>query len=278
MNLSLGHWILSSAKEYYNYRLLKDLGAFSLTTGQLYEYSDSRFPNKSVYGSAYAQWAYHSEVSGVVVPSGITAGSFISRGQNGLAIDYKNGRAILNSGQTGLSASAIFSVQDINTYVTTRSDASIIAETNYLTLPNLKPANSYLQPDSQVLSALFFRTHDTENKPLALGGNEMTSYKVRIVALMKNARHLTAVADMIRDSKDRIMPILDQSPLNEYNDLKSGWSYANYLANPTTYAHITKSTFSFLEPDLFTARNPKLEVGIATLEFQIPRFPRAEFP
>lgn len=278
MNQSLGHLVLSSVKEYFNYRLLKDYAAFSNKTVNLYEYTDDRFPTKSIYGSPYAQWAYHAEVPGVSVPSGISAGSFIGRGTNGLALDFKNGRAILNSGNSGLTPTASVSVQEINTYVTTRPDSRIIGESNYLSLPNYTSATGYVEPNSQILSALFFRMHETENKDLAFGGNDWTSYKIRIVGLMKNSFHLTAIADLVRDSRSRMVPIMTGTPLNEYNDLRSDWNYSNYLANPTEYGFIDRSSFSFLEPDLFTEKNPKLELGVATLDFRIARFPRQEFP
>lgn len=273
MNTTLGHTVLASAQEFFNYQLINELAAYSNKTVTLYPYTDTRFNTLAVYGSPYAQWVYHGEVAGVTVPSGVSSTGFISRGTDGLALDFKNGRALFSGTQTGLTLTANVSVAEINTYVTTKSDSQIVGETNFLTLPINQAATSYLAPDSTILPALFFKSNETQNYPLAVGGTDWTSYKIRVIAIMKNNFQLTAVGDMVRDSKDRIFPLLTGTPLNEYNDLRAGWNYASELANPSSYAFIDRANFAYLQNDTFAKNNPTLEVGIGTLDVRIARRP-----
>lgn len=272
MNQTIGHKVLDSVKEYFNYRLIEDLAAYKNKTVNLYEYTDTEYSDLAVYGSPYAQWVYQS-AQGITVPSGVTSTGFISRGTNGLAIDFINGRALMSGTQTGLSLTANVSVAEINTYLTTFSDSRIISETNSLTKPIYSPANSYIKPNSNIAPALFFRNSNTENLPYSFGGHDWTYYKIRIFAMMKNNSQLTAVGDMIRDSKNRIFPILEQSALNEYNDLKSGWNYYDELNDPSSYACIERANFTYVQNDLFSQKNPNMEVGIGTLDIKMVRRP-----
>jgi len=276
MNQLLGHQILSSVKEYFSYRLLKDAAAYSNKTVTFYNYSDKVWTDKYVYGSPYAGFVYNSGVSGPTVCSGIYHPGFLPR-STGLHIDFRNGRIISDSALTGIITANV-SIPDINAYVTTYSDYKLIAETNYLTWPNYQAATGYLSPNSHVLSSLFFRMGKTTNKTLAFGGQEWTIYNIKITAAMKDNYSLSAVADIIRDSQDRIFPIMTGTPLNEYNDLKSDWNYGNYMSNPPAYGLIYDSSFGHFENDVMATNNPTLEFGLGSVEVRVARNPQSLFP
>lgn len=275
MTEGLGHKILSSIKEYFNYRLIKDYAAFRNISTNLYSYSDKKV-NNATYGSPYAQWIYQSGLSGVQVPSSVSG---INRGVSGMAIDFINGRFLFNSGITGLSLGTVnISVPDVNTYISTSSESQLINQTNFLVAPILTPATTYLPPYNYIASALFFRIQMTENEEMALGGLDKTKWRIRVTAVMKNDYHLAAVGEIVRDMNGRIFPIIS-NPLNEANDLKDpSWDYLDILENPTQYASIDDSSFKFYEADPFTQKNPSLFIGIGMLEITLPRYPGSEFP
>jgi hypothetical protein len=262
----LGHTILSSVKEYFTYRLLKDCAAYTNRNVSFYNYSDKRWTGLYAYGSAFAQFVYNSGVAGPTVCSGVYNPTFRARGSNGLYIDFKNGRAL----STGA----------INTYVTSYSDSQIISETNFLTTPIYNSATGYLAPDSNILSALYFRSFTTHNDEMCLGGMEMSTYRIRVFAAMKSHFHLTAVADILRDAQNRVIPLLTtgQLPFQEYGDLKAGWNYSDILSNPNSIGFVEDATFQYVQNDIFQGKNPSLEVGIGNLDIMIPRAPRQEFP
>lgn len=273
MTPSLGIYTLESFKQYFDYRLISDLSAYSNKTVNLYNYADKRWTGKNVYGSPYAQWAYHSGL-GATLPSGIQNPGFTPK-STGLFVDYANGRIISNAVLTG-SPTANISVCDINTYLTTKSDSEIIGESNFLFSPDIKAATSALPPYSNIISAAYIRLQNTENEPFILGGTDWTAYKVRVICVCKNNYHLTALADTIRDMKDRTFPVINNQyswPFNEYGDLKSGYNYNSYLSAPPVTAFIDRSTFGYIQNDVFAKANPSFEVGIGTLDIRIARNP-----
>lgn len=271
-----GHKLITSLKEYIDYRLLKDIQAFSVKTGSLFRYTDDKFYNKTVYGSSYAQWVYHKEVSGVIVPSGFMS---YSRSGDGMSIDFINGRVLFDSGHTNLSITGTWTIPNINTYITTYPTSKLLSEKNFQLPPDYKQATTYLPPYSSVLPALFLRLSDTDNKPWAFGGEQMTEYNIAITALVNNPRYMIGLFDVIRDLQERNLPILSTSPINNYGDLKdSNWNYSNFLTNTNEYAFITDSYLRFIENDKFTEKNPNIYMGFGMITIKTTRLPLQEFP
>lgn len=277
MNSSIGHTVLSSIKEYVNYRLLKDYSAYYTTGTRLYSYSDPRFQNKYVYGSPYGSFVYNSGVSGPTICSGITTTGGFSPKSTGLFVDHQNGRVISNSGISG-TISGTYSVPNFNIYVTTYSDYKLVAETNYKTPPYNTSPTGAMAPYSYTLPAIFIRLSSSENEELSFGGNEMSNFSIKMTALAKSNYELTLLSDLFRDLENRMVPLLTGTPLNEYGELKSGWNYSEMLNNPSSYGFITDSRFNHFENDTFVENNPSLEVGMGIINFQVQRNPRSLFP
>lgn len=279
MNYTLGHSVLSCAKTYFDYRLIKDLAAYKNKTVALENYTDPKLYNMYAYGTPYAQFVYHSGISGVQVASGLYNPSFIPKG-NGVKIDYNNAR-FLSTGSIAGSKTATMSVKEINTYLTTYPDARILNESAFTSHPAFLPNRTgYIAPYQQVISAAFFRLNDTKNEPFSLGGTDWTAYQVRILCAMNDNFKLTAIADMIRDMKNRTFPVVQGEyafPFNEYGDIKTGWDYNSYLNSPPTTAFIDRASFAYIQNDVFADKNPQLEVGIGTLDIRIARNPHSPY-
>lgn len=273
MNYTLGHSVLSSAKTYFDYRLVKDLAAYQNKTVTLESYTDPKFQTLYAYGTPYAQFVYHSG-AGVQVASGLYNPAFVPKG-TGLKVDYNNARFLSTGTVTG-SKTSTMSVREVNSYLTTYSDARVLSEAGFLSHPVALNQTGYVKPYQQSLSAAFFRLNETKNEPLALGGTDWTAYQVRILCVMNDNFKLTAVADMVRDMKNRVFPVVEGQyawPFNEYGDIKSGWDYDSYLNAPPKTAFIDRASFAYVQNDVFADKNPKLEVGIGTLDIRIARNP-----
>lgn len=279
MNYTLGHSVLSCAKTYFDYRLIKDLAAYQNKTVTLENYTDPKLYNIYAYGTPYAQFVYHSGISGVQVASGLYNPGFIPK-SNGVKVDYNNGRFLSTGNITG-SKTSTMAVREINTYLTTYSDSRILNESAFTSHPAFLPNRTgYIAPYQQVISAAFFRLNDTKNEPLSLGGTDWTAYQVRILCAMNDNFKLTAIADMIRDMKNRTFPVVQGEyayPFNEYGDIKTGWDYNSYLNNPPTTAFIDRASFAYIQNDVFADKNPQLEVGIGTLDIRIARNPHLPY-
>lgn len=275
MTSTLSHQVLSSVKEFFNYRLLKDISAYTNRTIRFTSYTDTKLPSYYVYGASYAGFVYNSGVSGPTICSGVNNPAFISKG-TGLYVDYRNGRIISPTAITGTISGSV-SVPDFNLYVTTYSDYRLLHETNLFHYPAYV-STGYVTPYSHVTSAVFFRMVQTKNEDLSLGGLDWSTYNIKVTTMAKDNYKLSAFADVFRDSNDRIFPLLTGTPLNEFNDLKAGWDYGSYIAAPSSYGFITDATFNYFENDSFSDKNPSMEVGLANLQVRIPRQPHTVYP
>lgn len=275
MKKTLSHQIVHSFKVYLDYMLLTELEAYQNKTVNLYKYTDPVYPNKSVYGSPYAQWVYNDAATGVSVPSGVSGSSYLARGESGLIIDYRNGRILLNSGVND-TFTANISVSEINTYVSTLPDEKLLAQTNFSIIPDLKPSNTYLPPRQLVLPAVFIRLVSKDNDPAMFGGGEWSDFNLRLSCLMTDASKLIGLQDMFADFSRRIVPILDSSTLNAYNDLSDPtWDYEDILSTTTSYFDIQEVKMRFIENDEFTEKNNSLHVGIVNIKCRVLRFPHS---
>lgn len=273
MKRILDHYISASLKEYISHRLLVDGEAFTNRTCPLYEYLPQDKSSLIAYGAAYAGWVYNSSVSGVQIPT--TAGGF-SRGQNGLKFDFKNGRVLFNSSNAGLNLSLNVSIPNFNLYITSKSDYSLINDTLSGQTPEVVPATTYVKPNSILTSALFIKNYSTKNKEFAFSGYDSTKFNMRLVGICRSEFELILLQGILRDLKERYFPLLTTTPLDEFNDLKSGTSY-NYQAimdAQNSLVRIDDVTFQTFENDTFAKNNPNIFMGIGHLTAALERFPR----
>jgi hypothetical protein len=267
---TLDHKILSSLKEYLNYRILKDLQAYKNTTVNFTKYKDDRFISKNVYGSSYPFWVYDQSITSGI-PSGINN---INRGTSGLAIDFKNGRIITNTG-VNITGSITVPVNEFHIYVTTKAESQLINETNYLQLPDLKAATGPLSPDNVILPAIFLRFLSSVEEPYSLGGVEWATYNVRVICLTNTINEVVGLQHLIRGLNQRMVPVLTTTPLNEYNDLKSpNWNYESILENASEKFYIQSASFQSIQSDMISEKNPNLQIGIGLIKVAVLVQPR----
>lgn len=272
MNVSLDAKLLASFKEHIAYRLIKDCGAYSIKTLNLYEYTPN-ISGKRAYGSAFHNWVYDSSV--VTPPT--TVGGMVRGGAEGLRFDFKNGRVLVNSANTGLSLSLSVPVAEFGINITSSPDAQLINEVNFLQNPDQIAINTYVKPDTIIVPAIFVKLTQTNNKPFALSGLDWTSWKIRTIVFAQNYKQLVGVGGMIRDLRERMIPMLTpaQNPLNEYNDIKAPlWSYETYFTN-TDRVMVTESTYDVIESDIFSSANPKILCGLGQTEVYMARTSRS---
>lgn len=276
------HLLLTSFKEWLEFKLLNQAQAYyNITSGDLFKINDPSFAGYDIYTAPFHQWVYDSSVSGSVIPSGFYDGStFISIGTgiNDAHLDFNFGRAIIPSGiATGNSLVVDYSLKEFNTYLTSKSDYDLVAETNYLTAPILLDPISGLSPDTVVLPAIFIKQFRTENKPWALGGMDATTSIIRCIAMGNNDYQLIGIASLLRDAGDQIFPLFTETPFNEFGDLKNGqWNYATIIANTLQYeyAFIQSCVVSRVENEFIKQHHPSLNVLAIEFEIIKPRTPR----
>ena len=265
---TVDHYVSSSLKEYLNYKCLTDLRAFKTVTGDLYQYSP-KWAGKSALGSSYAGWVYDSSVSGAVIPVGIS-------GVSGAIPDYRNGRFIIPTGTNYTGLKSVFSVNEINFYISSSSESKLIFETKYEQNPDRRKPTSYIPPDSVVAPCVFIKNFNSKNKEHCFGGEVETKWNFKLIAMAQSESQLLGIQKIVRDSYSEIFPLLTTSVLNQYNNLKTAsWGYADELNYIQDYFFIENSTFQIQETDLFTDDNPHLFVGVGNIDVCYYSNPRA---
>ncbi len=273
MNVSLDAKILSSFKEHITYRLIEDCGAHSTKTVNLYQYTPN-ISGKIAYGSAFHNWIYDS--STVTPPT--TVGGMVRGGAEGLKFDFRNGRILVNSVNTGLSLSLSVPIAEFGVHVTSSPDSQLINEVNFLQNPDQIAINTYVKPDTIITPAIFVKIAQTKNRPFALSGLDWTTWRIRTIVFAQTHKQLVGVGGMIRDLRERMIPILTpaQTPLNEYNDIKSPpYTYETHMQNVVDKAIVMESVFDPVEVDTFAKFSPTILVGIGETDVYFARTSRS---
>ena len=250
MIISKEHKIFSSFKEWFEHTLLNEGQAFFNKTTPLYSMEDSRQSLNS-YSAPFYQWVFDSSVSGAVVPT--------ASGINVPFIDYENGRT-LSGAPTGQVS---YSVKELNIYTTSESDAKLILETKYNSKPN--PRNitgSGLAPYQIVAPCIFLKPERRETELVSFGGNQCKKMNFSAIIISDDEMKRYGVGNLFANKKYSAFPYFDDTPINRYGDLKSG--YYNYEERqaahdtPDRLVHIQNVTYTPIEVDSIASKSPNL--------------------
>jgi hypothetical protein len=276
--------VLSSFRTWLDHVILDKGEAFSNQTLQMYETAtDEQYPTQDTYSASIYQWVYDSSIPGASIPAAVdeVAGGTISRGTDGLHIDFENGRAIFTGSHAGITDMTIdVSVKEINTYITTSSDQQLVHELKFGEEPDLRPVNGPLLPNQIVSPAVFIRLIKRDNDPACIGGMDWTKLLIRCVCFGSEWQ-LTSLGSILGDKKHCSLPILAASdlPIDEYGDIKGGsFDYDALIAASYTssdkLAFIDQVSYSTYENDSLSKNHPKIRVGFADFTITKGRFPR----
>lgn len=265
MKNSLDQLVISSFKEFLNYKVLNDLNAFKNVSAPIYQYSGGRtFKGKTLYCTNRAQWVYDSSLSGAQIPTGING---LSRGESGLSFDFKNGRILVNSG-TSLSGPIDISFPNFNFYISTLSITRIINELKPLNYPNFE--NKAIQSDAIIAPCIILAPFETSNNQEFLGGVEKSTFNIQAIVLSSNLYDVVAVQNIFRNIKESVFPLLSLTPFNELNDLKEEyWNYTwvqDWLNNQSNLIFVEDSFFKFLDIEFINENHPKLIAALCNFK------------
>ena len=218
------HKITNSFILWFDNFLLTKGEAFSNKTGTLFNYTDNRLDSRfTPYGSAYKQWVTDSSVTGATIPSGVFIDGNFSGRDDGVVLDFDNGRALISGDVTTSTVTGEFAVKDFNIYLTNDTEDDIIVENKYVVnsrLPSITETN--ITPYDDVVPAIFISTTRGENAPYALGGLQNSKINVNAVVLAEDTYGLDGVLSIFMDSVDECFAELPMKeyPVTELGDLK----------------------------------------------------------
>ena len=258
--------------------ILNKTQAYINNTSKLYYTPDPRLPDKVSYSSPFKQWVYDSGVSGANIPTSIS-GSFgiINKGQSGLVFDYDNGRVLLDSsvGKT-LNISGSYSIKEVNFYQSNDTEENIIISNKYYFNPRYTSyPTSGIKPYDIVTPAIFVVQNGNDSNPFALGGMMDTKENISLIVMAESSFQLKSIFSYFRDRKHKYIPLigLENDPINEYGDLKSGYNYNSFIQNynkPGNLLWIENVYTATISDEVKT--NYKLFLGEIDLELSYPRY------
>lgn len=224
------HKLTNSFLLWFDHYLLTKGQAFTNVSSSFYKYNDERLGSSlKVYGSPYKQWVTDSSVAGANIPSGVYINNSFSGRNNGVILDFENGRALLNTSSNSLNVSGNFAVKDFNIYYSNETEEDLIVENKYTVnsrIPSI--AKSYIAPYDQVVPAIFLSMASMSNRGFTFGGMEETTVRANAVVLAEDNYQLDGVLSIFSDSRNEVFNAIPMSghPFNEYCDLKdSTYSY-----------------------------------------------------
>ena len=164
-------------------------------------------------------------------------GTFINRGDNGLVLDFDNGRALAAGASSTDTVTGSFAVKDFNIYFTNDTEDDLIIENKYVVNSRVPSGPyTYITPYDDVAPAIFLAASTLENKPFALGGMMDTVVLMKAVVISDDPYKLDGALSIFGDSVNEVIEPIPMSgfPYTELGDLK-GDSY-NYTGVKEGYA------------------------------------------
>jgi hypothetical protein len=136
-----------------------------------------------------------------------------------------------------------------------------------------------VKADSYYAPCIFVKLASTHNEGLAVGGLDKTYYDIKVTAFVRTEAELIALGSVIRDLKNTATFVLNDTPLNEFNDLKARpWSFASKMGEMAGLGQpkiiIEDSYFNPLKSDVLTTKFPNVFIGVGTFKVFVARYPR----
>ncbi len=273
------HKLTTSFFLWFDNFLLTKGEAFSNKTGDFFYYSDDRLDaTYKAYGSPYKQWVTDSSITGATVPSGVYIGGNFSGRDDGVVLDFDNGRALVSGSSTDLTITGSFAVKDFNVYMTNDTEEDLVVENKY-TVNSRLPSGpyNYISPYDDVVPAVFIASSDSRNSPFALGGMQDTQVTMKAVVLAEDPYQLDGVLSIFMDSAEEcINPIpMTGYPTTELGDLKNN-TY-NYINKRNEYSDEIKFYINGVTTSRLSDRDRKslahdLYVGFIDFDVQQHRY------
>ena len=196
------HKLTTSFFLWFDNFLLEKGEAYTNTTGEFFYYEDSRLDDTyKAYGSPYKQWVTDSSITGATIPTGVFINESFSGRDNGVVLDFDNGRALVSGSATGSTITGEFAVKDFSVYLTNDTEDDLIVENKYAVNSRLPSGPlTYIPPYDDVVPAVFLSVADTQNEPFAFGGMQDTVVHAKAVVMAEDTYQLDGVLSIFMDS------------------------------------------------------------------------------
>jgi hypothetical protein len=217
------------------------------------------------YGAPFKQMVIDSSITGANIISGVyVSGVFTVPGQGTLSgIDAANGQLYFTSpiSNPTTALSGNYAVKDFNMYLTSKTEESLLFETQYQINPKTYQNPTGLPIGAETYPVIYLKYQGGKNKPLAFGGFDQTISFVRAVILADSVFALDAVTSIMRDTSRQLIPLIypDEMPFNSLGSVTgSSFNYINLIKNKVVdseYVYINEVNVTKTDTKLLNATN-----------------------
>ena len=261
-------------KAHYENKVMSSLLLFVdhylLEKGEAYsDYSSHFYPTTSLYNGYYTysapfkQFVSDDSIAGAQVMKNVYVnGTSVSVGNSNLhGVNHYRGQVYFTSDQGSAEISGNYSVKDFNVYLTNDPEHKLLFETKYQLIPKFPQQLSGLAPNAEPYPAIFIKNMGGQNEPFAMGGIDNTVTNARLVIVADSSFKLDAVCGILKDLKDRTIPIAEDLPfdaMGSYTGLNYNYNTLTTVDGPRIWgARVSKMTmmgdFEKLNSDVFSA-------------------------
>jgi hypothetical protein len=275
MNFDLS--FVSSVKEYVDRKIIEKLSAWKVANIPLFEQNDSRLYNYRVLSAGTRQFLYDSEIS-----SSIVSNSGLTNGWQNSKVDFKNSKLIVpKSPSIGSPPAYVTGAYKLyNSYVTSKSDEELFLNTAFLQNPEQITQTEAVKSDSFYSPCYFYKLGNTNNKPWSFGGTDQSIFDFKVTIFAMSESDLLSIGGVIRDLNNTNCYLLNSTPLNEYNDLKSKpWGFYQKMGEMKALGQpkisFDKTSFYPIKSDAIKSKIPNSFIGVANIRAFVCRNPRS---
>jgi len=272
------HNITTSFALWLDHHLLDKGEAFTNKTGKLFYYSDPRIPSTyKVFGSPHKQWVYDSTITGATIPSGVHVSGVFKGRNDGVILDFINGRALISGAATGVNVTGSYSVKDFNIYLSNDNEEDLILENNIEANSKFSQTGAFIAPYDQSFPAIYVLSDGNKNTPFAFGGEDETRSLMRGVVFAETPYQLDGALSLFADTQQKVFKLKEFSsfPITEYGDIKSGsYSFDDYYTSPSVNAELFIDDVTASKLKDKSKLGSKAYVGFLDFEIIKYRYPR----
>lgn len=282
MKPQFSNQVVSSAYLWLDHLLCDDGGAFINLSSNLYNITN-RYSNFYTYALPYNSIVSDTSVASSNCISGLYInGTYTPVGSGGLfAINFNAGQAYFTSPPAG-AITGSFSVKEFDIKLTNKPEETLIFETKHFLRPKTLVGFTGLNNEVSY-PIIYIKEATSNNKPFAMGGEDITTSILRLLVFADSQFNLDAVNSLIRDQTFSYIPIIRESemPYNSLGYYKSGaiYNYDNLTTNRVVNGSgifIEDIYISKINQNSYSAQmktlNPEVFMSVIDMEINYPRF------
>ncbi len=225
MTPQFANQVVSSAILYLDHTILKKGSAFSNHNSYFYS-TNNLYNGYYSYSAPLGQFVADSSIAGATIMTGVYLdNTLLTTGVSGFFnVNYDKALVYFSSNITGNNRlSGSYALKDFDIVLTNESEVELLLEDTYSFNPKTFATSTGLAPNQISYPVIFVKPNGGTNKPFAFGGEDLTTYEMRLIVIADSQFNLDAVCGILQDTAFDTIPLISsgEMPFNIFGGMKS---------------------------------------------------------